>query len=92
MLALVCVEPVRKGGRVGIWAPAYWGLGEIDGLLVPPGKASKLLADHLITGKPLKSEPAQGKWSSQAIYKHIFLSVCLGVYIYRFAWVFIFIF
>ena len=26
------------------------GLGEIDGLLVPPGKASNLLTDHLITG------------------------------------------
>ena len=26
------------------------GLGEIFGLLVPPGKASKLLTDHLITG------------------------------------------
>ena len=30
--------------------PRFWGLGEIDGLLVPPGKASKLLADHLISG------------------------------------------
>ena len=27
---------VCKGGRVGIRAPAHWGLGEIDGLLVPP--------------------------------------------------------
>ena len=42
--------------------------GEIDGLLVPPGKASKLLTDHLITGKPLKSEPAQEKWFSQTIH------------------------
>ena len=40
---------LSNGGRVGIWAPAHWGLGEIDGLLVPPGKASKLLTDHLIT-------------------------------------------
>ena len=31
-------------------APAHWGLGEIDGLLVPPGKASNLLTNHLITG------------------------------------------
>ena len=31
-------------------APTHWGLGEIDGLLVPPGKACKLLTDHLITG------------------------------------------
>ena len=37
-------------GSVGIWAPANWGLGEIDGLLMPPSKASKLLTDHLITG------------------------------------------
>ena len=35
---------------MGIWAPAHWGLGEIDGLLVPPGKAFNLLTDHLITG------------------------------------------
>ena len=28
----------------------YWGLGKIDGLLVPPGQASNLLTDHLITG------------------------------------------
>ena len=40
----------ENGGRVVIWAPAHWGLGEIDGLLVPPGKASKLLTDHLMTG------------------------------------------
>ena len=32
---------------------------EIDGLLVLPGKAYTLLTDHLITGKPLWSEPAQ---------------------------------
>ena len=34
---------------MGIWALAYWGLGEMHGLLVPPGKASKLLTDHMIT-------------------------------------------
>ena len=51
-------------------APAHWGLGEIDGLFVPPGKASKLLTDHLITGKPLKSEPAQKKWFSQTIHAY----------------------
>ena len=28
----------------------HWGPGEIVGLLVPPGKASNLLTDHLITG------------------------------------------
>ena len=32
---------------------------EIDGLLVPPGKAYALLNDRLITGKPFRSEPAQ---------------------------------
>ena len=35
------------------YGPRQRGLGEIDGLLVLPGKASKLLTDHLITGKPL---------------------------------------
>ena len=62
-------------------APPIGGLGEIDGLLVPPGKASKLLTDHLITGKPLKSEPAQEKWFSQAIHTYK---------PYWFAWVVIF--
>ena len=38
------------GGWVGIWASAHWGLGEIDGLLLPPGKGSNLLIDDLITG------------------------------------------
>ena len=36
--------------RVTMRAPVHWGLGEIDGLLMPPGKASNLLTDHLITG------------------------------------------
>ena len=49
-------------------APANLGLGEIGGLLVPPGKASNLLTDHLITGSPLMSEPAQEKWFSQTIH------------------------
>ena len=53
---------------MGIWAPAHLGLGEIDGLLVPPGKASNLLADHLITGLPLVSEPAQEMRFSQTIH------------------------
>ena len=52
---------------MGIWVPAHWGLGEIDGLLVPPGKASNLLTDHLITGYMLMSEPAQEMWFSQTI-------------------------
>ena len=67
---------------MGIWAPTHWGLGETDGPLVPPGKASKLLTNHLITGKPLKSEPAQEKWFSQTIHTYK---------PYWFAWVVIFI-
>ena len=55
---------------MGIWAPAHWGLREIDGLLVPPGKASNLLNDYLITGQPLLSEPAQEKWFSQTIHTY----------------------
>ena len=47
---------------MGIWTPAHWGLGEIDGLFVPPCKASKLLTDHLFIGLPLRSELAQEKW------------------------------
>ena len=35
---------------------------EIDGLLVHPGKGYTLLTDHLITGYPLRSEPAQEEW------------------------------
>ena len=51
-----------KGQLHFVWAPAYWGPGEIDGLPVLPGKASKLLTDHLITGKPLNApEPTQEK-------------------------------
>ena len=52
-----------------------------DGLLVPPGKASKLLTDHLITCKPLKSEPVQEKWVSQTIHTYK---------LYWFTWVEIF--
>ena len=44
------------------------GLGEIDGLLVPPGKESNLLTDHLNTGYLLMSEAAQAKWFSQTIH------------------------
>ena len=38
--------------RVVGWehGPCPLGPKEIDGLLVPPGKASSLLTDHLITG------------------------------------------
>ena len=55
---------------MGIWTPAHWGLGKTDGLLVPPRKASKLLTNHLITGKPLKFMPAQEKWFRQTIHTY----------------------
>ena len=29
--------------------PAHWGIREIDGLLVHPGKTSNLMTDHMIT-------------------------------------------
>ena len=38
------------------------GLKEIDGLLVPPGKACTMLTSYLITGESLVSEPAQEMW------------------------------
>ena len=45
---------------------------EIDGLLVPPGKAYTLPTDHLITSKPLRSEPAPGNMvSSQAVHTYV---------------------
>ena len=44
-----------------IRAPAHLGPGEIDGLLVPPGKACSLLTDYLNTGELLGSEFAQEK-------------------------------
>ena len=44
---------------------AHWGLREISGLLVPPVKAFNLLTDHLITGQPLMSEPAQENKNSK---------------------------
>ena len=45
---------------VGILVPAPCGHGEIDGLLVPTGKASYLLTGHLT----LMSEPVKEKWLS----------------------------
>ena len=48
--------------------PAHWGIGEIDEQLLPPGKASNLLTDRLITGEPLMSETTQEKWFSQTIH------------------------
>ena len=49
VLALRTIIVVRNLSKYSK-GPAHWGLGEIDGLLVPPGKASNLLTDHLITG------------------------------------------
>ena len=63
--------------------PANWGLGAIDGLIVPPGKASNHLNDHLITGLPLMSGSAQEKWYSQT-HPYIYaLLALLGGYIYE---------
>ena len=42
--------------------PRQLGTKDIDGLIVPLGKASSLLTDHLITGSPVRSEPAQKIW------------------------------
>ena len=56
--ACITLRKFEGWSGVGI-GPAHRSLGEIDGLLVPPGKASKLMTDNLITGYPLKSEPAQ---------------------------------
>ena len=46
---------------------------EIDGLFVSPGKACSLLTDHLITGKPLRSELAKEKWFQVKPSTHISL-------------------
>ena len=49
--------------KEGKWAPANWGLEQIDGLVVPRGKAS--------TDRPSAIKSAQEKWFSQTnhIYK-----------------------
>ena len=60
-LPLFCHYCILKGGRVEIWVPTHWDQEKIDGLLVRLGKASNLLTEHLITGLPLMSEPAQEK-------------------------------
>ena len=44
---------------------------EIDGLLVPPGKAYTPLTGHLITGQPLGSELAQETWFQVKLSKHL---------------------
>ena len=48
---------------------------QLDGLLVPPGKAYMLLTDHLITGLPLRSEPAQNKWTVVQVEPSIHISL-----------------
>ena len=61
--ALACSLKVSdKGGRVGIWE---------DGLLVPTVKACTMLTRYLITGLPLRSEPAQEKWFQVEQSAHI---------------------
>ena len=49
--------------------------------LLTPGKASKILTDHLIRGLPIKSEPAEEKWLSQTIHTYqpyLFASVVIA--------------
>ena len=58
--------------------PAHWGREtEIDGRLVPPGKAYNRLTDHPMTGYLLcRSVPVQKKWFSQTIH------TCKGLVVY----------
>ena len=70
---LVCYLAHR--GSTGVFrllqGPHPLGPIEIDGLLVLPGKTYTLLTDHLITGKPIRFEPAQEKWfRSNHLYKY----------------------
>ena len=46
----------KQGTKID--CPCPLGPKEIDGLLVPKGKAKTLLTDHLIIGLPLRSVPA----------------------------------
>ena len=65
------------------YGPHQLGPRSNNGLIVPPGKASNLLNDHLITGLPLMSGSAQEKWFSQ---KHPYIQALLallGGYIYE---------
>ena len=64
-----------KGQGLG---PRPLGLREIDGLHVPPGKAYTLPTDHLITGKPLRSQPAQERWFHIKSCMHLSFSGLLG--------------
>ena len=60
--------------------PAHWGREtEIDGRLVPPGRAYNRLADHPMTGYLLsRPVPVQKKWFSQTIHTCKALVVYLG--------------
>ena len=49
-LHVFCIYQQNSLYKDRYYAPAHWGLGERDGLLVSPGKASNRPTDHLITG------------------------------------------
>ena len=65
---MFCRPNSKAGWQEGNMCPhPFWPL-EMDGMLVPPGKAYSQLTDHLITRLPLKwSEAVQEKWFSQNI-------------------------
>ena len=58
-------------------SPTHWGIGEIDGLLVPPGKASNLLTDHLITKKHTKTLLETLFISASVIFVCKYACICL---------------
>ena len=62
---------------IDILGPRSLGPKEIDGLLVPPGKACSLLYNHL-TGLPLRSELAREKWFQSKPSTHISFRGFLG--------------
>ena len=51
---------------------------DIDGLLVPPGKACTLLTDHLNTGKPHGLSLSRKKWFQAKPSIHISLIGLVG--------------
>ena len=65
---------------MGIWAPAHCGLGEIDELLVPPDKASKLLTVCLLVNSSCLSLPRESGLVKSSI--HINLVDMLGCFIF----------
>ena len=65
-----CHSDFREGWSGGNMGLRPLGPKEIYGEPVPPGKAYRLLTDHLATGKPLWFEPAQQKvFKSNHLYK-----------------------